>query len=233
MTESWWFLVLLLGAAYLWGAFPTSYLLVRWAKGVDLRRKGSGNVGAANVMVQMGTRVGILVGTFDCLAKGTLPIALVRGFDLSLPVQVGTGLAAIAGHNWSPYLRFAGGRGLATAIGGLVGFLAWREALVLLVVGGVIGRLVTKQFALCMGIGVAALAPVAFLTGGPRTLVLFDLGVLGLAALKRLTANWERPRPGQPLWKTLCYRLLYDRDVADHKSWIGRGVENPNLPRTR
>ncbi|MSQ11452.1 MAG: hypothetical protein EXR48_01940 [Dehalococcoidia bacterium] len=231
--DTWWQSTLVLLGAYLWGAFPTSYLLVRLARGMDIRRSGSGNVGSANVMVVMGTRVGLVVGTFDCLVKGTLPVLLVRAFDVGMLVQVGVPLAAIGGHNWAPYLRFTGGRGIATMIGAIVAFAGWRETIVLLAGAGLMGRVVTKQFALWVMLSIALLAPVAFLTRAPDHLAWFDLGALGIVAAKRLTANWERPWPGQPLYRVFLCRLVYDRDIADHQAWVSRGVAKPNLPSTR
>lgn len=229
---TWWLTALVIAGAYLWGAFPTSFVLLKLARGMDIRRTGSGNVGSTNIMVNMGFKVGLAVGTFDCLVKGTLPVAMARAVDLSLPVQAGVGLAAVAGHNWSPYLRLTGGRGMATAIGAIVGFLGWREAIILIVVAGVVGRVITKQFALWMGIAIAVLPPVAYLTHAPEELLWFDLGFLGVAALKRMTANWERPWPGERLYRVLWFRLIYDRDIADHQAWVTRGVKKPWVPRT-
>jgi len=229
---TWWLTALVITGAYLWGAFPTSYVLLKLARGMDIRKTGSGNVGSTNLMVNMGFKVGLAVGMFDCLVKGTLPVALVRAFDLAVPVQASVGLAVVAGHSWSPYIRFTGGRGMATAIGAIMGFLGWREAIILIVLAGVVGRRITKQFALWMGIGIAVLPVVAYLTGAPTELVWFDLGLLGIAALKRLTANWERPWPGERLHRVLWHRLIFDRDIADHKAWITRGVARPWVPRT-
>lgn len=230
--DAWWVTALIALGAYLWGAFPTSYALLRLTRGIDIRKTGSGNVGSTNLMVHMGVKVGIAVGTFDCLVKGALPVALTRGFGLPHEAQVAVGLAAIAGHNWSPYIRFTGGRGMATAIGAIVGFVAWRESLILIIVAGVVGRAVTKQFALWMSIAIALMAPVAFLTGAPAYLVWFDLGFLAIAAAKRLTANWERPWPGERLYRVFWFRLVYDRDIADHAAWVTRGVAKPWVPPT-
>ena len=137
--------VLAIAAAYLWGAIPSSYIVVRRLKGIDIRDYGSGNVGASNVMTHLGMKAGFLLGTFDCVAKGTLPVVIVRLLDQGLALQVGVGLAAIAGHNWSPFIRFAGGRGVATAIGVVFGFFMWQEILILGAVLGIIGRLIFRD----------------------------------------------------------------------------------------
>ena len=108
---------LLILGAYLWGSVPSTYVAARYLRGIDIREFGSGNVGSANFMAHVGRRTGFLLGTSDCLVKGTLPVVVAKLLDQSLGVQAGVGLAAIAGHNWSPYIRFTGGRGVATAIG--------------------------------------------------------------------------------------------------------------------
>jgi glycerol-3-phosphate acyltransferase PlsY len=208
-------------------------LVLRIVRGIDIRKSGTGNVGSTNLMVHIGFWPGLVVGVYDCLVKGTLPVALAWAFGLPEWARASMGVAAIAGHNWSPFLLFTGGRGVATMIGGILGFVGWREAIILILVGGVWGRMITKQFALWLSIGIALLAPVAFLTGAPRDLAWFDLGALLVLALKRLTANWERPWPGEPLWSVFWHRLVYDRDIADHKKWINRGVDKPWNPGTQ
>ena len=75
--------------AYLWGALPTAYLVARLRYGVDIRRYGSGNVGASNYMRQIGPRTGFAVGLFDGLAKGALPIVVANALGVSLWGQVG------------------------------------------------------------------------------------------------------------------------------------------------
>ena len=86
--------------AYLWGSIPSAYLAARYLRGIDIREYGSGNVGAANIFSNIGKRIGWVLGTFDSMGKGALPVFLAGyAFDQSLAVQVGVGLAAIAGHN--------------------------------------------------------------------------------------------------------------------------------------
>src|SRR5438552_2287286 len=110
-------------AAYLIGAIPFGYLVAR-SRGVDILQQGSGNIGATNVGRVLGKRFGILVFAFD-FAKGAAPALLARwlttpeiaevvGRD-GLPVLAG--LAAFLGHMFPVYLRFRGGKGVATGAG--------------------------------------------------------------------------------------------------------------------
>jgi len=104
-------------AAYLVGAIPTSYLAGRLGRGIDLREHGSKNLGATNVYRVLGWKYAVPVGLID-MAKGALPVALFPRWAHGaawLPVVLGT--AAVLGHMFSPYVRFRGGKGVATAAG--------------------------------------------------------------------------------------------------------------------
>lgn len=106
-----------IGAAYLLGALPTSYLAGRVARGIDLREQGSRNLGATNVYRLLGWRWAIPVGLVDVL-KGALPVAGFGRWAEGPPwLPVTLGVAAVLGHVFSPYMRFRGGKGVATAGG--------------------------------------------------------------------------------------------------------------------
>jgi glycerol-3-phosphate acyltransferase PlsY len=104
-------------ASYLVGATPTSYLAGRLARGIDLREHGSRNLGATNVYRVLGWRWAIPVGVID-VCKGVVPVALF-GRWASGPVWLpaALGAAAVLGHVYSPFVRFRGGKGVATAAG--------------------------------------------------------------------------------------------------------------------
>lgn len=115
-----------LGAAYLFGAIPTG-VWVSCFKGVDIRRQGSGNVGATNVARVAGKLPGLLVLTVDVL-KGWIPVTAFASAAVALKVPVSPevlrmelGLVAVAGHVFNPFLKFQGGRGVATSLGVLFG----------------------------------------------------------------------------------------------------------------
>jgi glycerol-3-phosphate acyltransferase PlsY len=108
-------------AAYLVGSLPFGLLIGRYVAGVDIRQAGSGNIGATNVARVLGKRLGLIVLILDCL-KGALPTAILPGllsdsaaFRLHLAVVSGT--AAILGHMFPCWLKFRGGKGVATALG--------------------------------------------------------------------------------------------------------------------
>jgi glycerol-3-phosphate acyltransferase PlsY len=109
---------LALAASYLWGAVPASYLAGKWSRGIDLRRHGSGNLGATNTFRVLGAKVAAPVMVFDIL-KGLLPVLLFTRLDASDDWRWGLayGAAAIIGHVFPVYMGFKGGKGVATAAG--------------------------------------------------------------------------------------------------------------------
>lgn len=111
--------------AYLLGAIPTSYLVVRAVKGLDLRTVGSGNLGATNLYRQLGWRYAIPVGLFD-MCKGTLPVvAAMRVLGVGVPVALTLGAMAVIGHVYSVFVGFRGGKGVATAAGVVLALAPW------------------------------------------------------------------------------------------------------------
>ena len=116
-----WLLALSLFASYLVGAIPTSYLAGRLFRGIDLREHGSKNLGATNVYRTLGWKYAIPVGLFD-IAKGAVPVLVFapRVSD-SQVFALACGIAAILGHVFSVFVRFRGGKGVATAAGVMLG----------------------------------------------------------------------------------------------------------------
>jgi len=112
---------------YLSGSVPFGLLLVQATRGVDVRERGSGNIGATNVARIAGKPLGVLVLMLDAL-KGTFPVLLARAVDPGALVPAAVGLAAFAGHVAPPWLGFRGGKGVATALG-VLAVLAPRAAL--------------------------------------------------------------------------------------------------------
>lgn len=108
------FLIIIL--AYLAGSIPFG-LLLGYLKGIDIRKKGSGNIGATNVSRVIGKKWGVIVFFLDFL-KGFLPLFLFASRD-DIPsfILVMLSLAPICGHNWSIFMKFKGGKGVATTLG--------------------------------------------------------------------------------------------------------------------
>jgi len=110
-------IILLIVAAYLIGAIPTGIILTKLAGGEDIRKAGSGNIGATNVYRVAGRTLGVLTLIGDCL-KGLLPVLVAtEAFALTGTPLALVALAAFIGHCYPVYLGFKGGKGVATALG--------------------------------------------------------------------------------------------------------------------
>ena len=103
---------------YLIGAIPFGVVLGKTLKGIDVRDYGSGKIGTANVTRSLGWRIGILVLVLD-LGKGIAAVLLARALGAGVLGENLVGIAAVVGHNWSIFIRFGGGRGVTTGLGGL------------------------------------------------------------------------------------------------------------------
>jgi len=119
--------IIALLASYLIGSIPTAFLFGKFLKGIDIRKEGSGNVGATNALRVLGKKAGITVLILDIL-KGLVVVSFLGDFFLSkellYPAQnlrIIMGLTCICGHNWTIFLRFRGGKGIATSLGVLLG----------------------------------------------------------------------------------------------------------------
>ena len=104
--------------SYLIGSIPSGLVLGK-LRGVDVREYGSGNIGTANVLRTLGPWAGVAVLIADLL-KGVIAVLLAKFVLESHAGEMAAGFAAIAGHDWSVFIRFQGGRGVATSVGGLL-----------------------------------------------------------------------------------------------------------------
>lgn len=152
IAATWWPVLL----AYLVGATPFGYLAGR-LRGIDIREHGSGNIGATNVLRTLGKPVGFAVLILDVL-KGLVPALLARSVSDGSLVPIFTAVAAILGHNYTFWLGFKGGKGIATTAGAMAPLLFW--PLVAAVLGWLI-LLKTTRYVSVASIGAAAIIPLA------------------------------------------------------------------------
>ncbi len=154
----------LVAGGYLLGAIPFGLILARAVAGVDVREAGSGNIGATNVARVAGKPLGVLVLVLDA-AKGLGPTLLARFLMPAAPwVHVAVAAAAISGHMFPVYLRFKGGKGVATGLGVFVALVPWAA-----VAGGAVyGVLVAifRRSAVGSLAGAATACAVTFATQG-------------------------------------------------------------------
>jgi len=159
-------------ASYLLGSIPSAYLAGRLARGIDLREHGSGNLGATNTFRVLGPRLAAGVMLLD-MAKGFVPAAFFPQLDggAAWGWALAYGGAAILGHVYSIYLRFHGGKGVATAAGV---FLALSPVAVGIAVAGWLAVLrIGRMVSLASIVAAAILVAVLILTEGrPEVLTL-------------------------------------------------------------
>lgn len=114
---------LILGT-YILGGIPWGVALGRVFKGVDVRKHGSGATGATNALRVLGWKLSVAVFVLDFL-KGLLPVALARWLDVPGWVIGAVAIVSVAGHCWSPFIGFRGGKGMATGGGAAVALMPW------------------------------------------------------------------------------------------------------------
>ena len=185
-------LVLLL--AYLFGSIPAGVWVARYY-GVDIQKMGSGNTGATNIQRTLGNRPAVLVAAFDVF-KGGIAVLIARLSGIDDLLLGGVALAAVLGHNYSIFLGFRGGKGVATSFGTLLFFDAGVGLCVLVV--GVATMVLTRYVSAGSLIGALTSVVVTIALGRPfwQVLTVLLLGALIFWThrenIRRLTAGNER-----------------------------------------
>jgi glycerol-3-phosphate acyltransferase PlsY len=191
-----WAYLLAAAGGYLLGSVPTGYLVGR-ARGVDLRTTGSGNIGATNTLRVLGWRAGVFVLAVDAL-KGFAAVWLagrgwpeVAGAEAAArePLALVAGVAAILGHNYTCWLGFKGGKGIATSAGVLLGLMPAALGWCFLVWAVIVG--LSRYVSLASICAAAALPVAAWLTGSGPLLTGVGLA-LGALAIFKHRANIRR-----------------------------------------
>ena len=180
-------------AAYFIGSIPFALLLARRWGDVDLREIGSGNLGAANVLRASGVTAGLLVAALD-ISKGALSVGLAeRWSDGEATVPAAAGLAAIVGHVYPVWLRFRGGKGVATACGvfSILTPVAVPPALAVFVAGVWITRYISVGSVLAS----VALPAAAYLSGSSGPVVAAAVAASTLIVFRH-RSNLARVREG-------------------------------------
>jgi len=162
--------------SYFVGSIPTAYIFGKLLKGIDIRKVGSGNVGATNALRVLGKGPGIAVLILD-IFKGFLVVFFLGNYFADKPVlleaqnmRILMGLLCICGHNWTVFLRFKGGKGIATTFGVLLGL-----ALKVSGLNAVIGLLILTWFIIFFVFRMVSLASICSAVVFPVFSFLFRL----------------------------------------------------------
>ena len=178
--------------SYLLGSIPAGFL-VGSSAGVDVRSAGSGNIGATNVARTLGWKKG-LVTLFADVAKGFLPVMAAHLLELGEVAAAAAGLAAFAGHLYPVFLRFKGGKGVATAAGV---YLAAMPLGILVVLGVfMVVMLVGRRVSLASMLAAVLAPPVAWALSYPEEVAWMSL-VIGILVVLRHRDNIRRLMAGE------------------------------------
>jgi glycerol-3-phosphate acyltransferase PlsY len=194
--------LVLLAASYLIGSIPFSYLVARWFGVSDVRRVGSGNVGATNVMRSAGKTAGLLAFVLDA-AKGGVATFLVSRLDAGDVLTPSlAAIAAVLGHVFPVWLRFRGGKGVATGAGAFFPLAPLAAGLSMVVFAATLA--VSRYVSVSSIVAAASLPIMAALFGAPGAVSLSAALCVGVIAwkhrpnLERLLAGAERRVGSKP-----------------------------------
>ena len=180
--------MLLVPVSYLIGSIPFSFMVGRFLGGVDLRKIGSGNVGATNTLRSLGAKAGLLAFFLDML-KGLLVVVLAACFNADLTIRLLCGVLVVVGHCWSIFLKFSGGKGVATSAGVLVciALIPFFAALTAFLLSVVTTRLVSLGSILA-----AVVLPFATLLWAPSSEYVWFSIALSVIVLYKHNVNLQR-----------------------------------------
>lgn len=205
------FLFLLLG--YLVGSVPFAYIAGK-LKGKDLTKVGSGNLGTSNVFHEVGKGAGVAVFFADCAKIGVL-LLLMRLAGVGMWEESLAATGVIAGHNWSVFTRFKGGRGMTVTLIGSGMLMPWETLIIL----GILGYgFFTKTLALYCGVSLLTWPVLAVIHGQHSSRLFFALSALLLGVVRRLQGSPAIDKKTTPTitGKLIFNRLLYDREPPLH-----------------
>lgn len=186
---------ILIAGCYLIGSLPNGLVIGKYLKGIDIREFGSKNIGATNVFRVLGPWPALLVLLTDMM-KGIISVYLAQLFFVEPAAQLIAGIAAIAGHNWSIFLNFKGGRGVATGLG-VISILVPKVTLVVFVVWALI--VAFTRYVSLGSIVAAALLPIVMYIFQERMEFLFFGSFAAAFVILRHRPNIERLLKGQEL----------------------------------
>lgn len=193
-------LVLTVVISYLIGSIPTAFIFGKVLKGIDIRQHGSGNVGATNAFRVLGKKIGWVVLGLDIL-KGIVPVAIVGHlFQQDVNGRIFAAAAAVIGHNWTCFLNFKGGKGIATTLGVLIGLTiavpSIRLAVLLCVLGWVVCFLITAYVSVSSLVAAALLPILMIIVNADFSMIMLSI-VFCLFVVFRHKANIHRLLNGQ------------------------------------
>jgi glycerol-3-phosphate acyltransferase PlsY len=228
--DTWAKFLILIVASYLLGSIPLSYLVAR-SRGIDLRKQGSQQVGGGNLWRTTSRTFGVMVGIFDLL-KGALIVFCAWEWGLDPGLQLFAGLGAIVGHNWPVFLRFHGGRGIATTLGIIIMLPVINRSditfwpLIACASVGIGSLIFFRRTPIPVLLALISMPIVSAAVKEPLLVILGYMAILLIAILKRLIAQASTEKRQASMGQLLLNRFLHDRDVRDRADWVHRKTDD-------
>jgi len=199
--------------AYVAGATPFGFLAGK-LRGIDIRQHGSGNIGATNVLRTLGKPVGITILALDVL-KGLLPVLLAKSVSDSSIIHIVAAMAAILGHNYTFWLGFKGGKGIATTAGAILPIMPYA------LIAAVTGFLIVLKTTRYVSLGSISAAIIIPITIAVESLIRgsWDGYILGFALFVCLLAIWK-------------HRANIQRLCRGEENRTGKKTDNSGTPDT-
>jgi len=216
--------IVLIICGYLLGSIPMS-LLAGKARGIDLRKHGTHQVGAGNLWRMTSRKLGLAVGLFD-FSKGAIMMWIASGQGLDAGQQMVVGLAAVVGHNWPVFLRFHGGRGAATSLGIVIfnpvlnNVSPWPSVIGVGTV--VVLSILLRSSAVPVLISAASLPVSTSIFNDKTAVITAYLAMFLIIVIKRLTAQAMPEDLKVSKSQLIMNRLFFDRDIRDRTAWVRR-----------
>jgi len=176
--------IVLLAGAYAVGAIPWGVVIGRQFASTDLRKHGSKSTGTTNAYRVLGWRVSVAVLVLDML-KGAVPVLVARWVDANWWIVAAVGVATVIGHCWSPFIRFDGGKGMATGAGAIAAMVPWVLLVFpLMVLIVAVTRYVSLASMVGTAIAAVGLVVAAFMGWAPIEAAIACVAVLAIILLR-------------------------------------------------
>ena len=230
--DTWIKFAIMIVASYLLGSAPLSFLVAR-SRGVDLRKQGTQQVGGGNLWRTTSHTLGLTIAIFD-LIKGALMVFIAYKIGLNAGQQLVVGLATIIGHNWPVFLRFHGGRGIATTIGIAIIMPILNQSDItsvtywpLIAFAGLgFGTLaIFRRTPVPILIGLVAMPIASAIAREPNTVTMGYAAITLILIIKRLIAQPSKEKRDIGMGEILLNHFLHDRDVRHRADWVDRNRE--------
>ncbi len=206
---------------YLIGSVPFSYIIPKLLRGIDIREFGSGNIGGSNVIRTLGLIPGIAASILDIL-KAIMAIVIAKTMGLNTWAISLSGIGAVIGHNWSLYLKFTGGRGIACTLGVLALLMPFE---LLFVLGIMSVGFLLREAALSVFFALILLPILTLLFKEPQVLIFTATALSIIGLLRRLSFIPQDIKGGTPIKRAILNRLLYD---APEKKKLNPAIRRSN-----